>query len=388
MTDPHHEDDIERGDDATDDVADADVADDVVDDVGDSPPKPKIQRDTLDTVLSAVMWSLVVAVLVVGGWFGYSVYVVRQSEAAATPALRLVQELSVTVKERPNDAALRIRLGEALGAAGRYKEAIEQFENALRLEPDNAGAYLDLGLVAMLSEDYGAARRYLLRVVELTGDALYSGLDDRRELAFYNLGLLSLEDKEYEDAIGYFKAALRIRRDASDTYYHLALAFQALDEPDAAHQQLEIALSFDPNYAQAHFLMGELYLADGDEVNASYHFYRAAEIAPEADPPQEALASFGTPDERIARGEDLLSGGDVEAALLQALVARNLAPDSAQAAAFHGLVLIERTDYADAVEVLEEALKLAGDDDAAIEAELERARGLAGEEEASTEDSQ
>lgn len=340
---------------------------------------PRIPRDRFDTALSIVLWTLVIGILALGGIFAYSVYADRQAAALATPALRLIDSLKDQVRANPNEVVLRVRLGEALAAAGKFDEAVEQFENALRIDENHTGAYLDLGIVALATEDHDAAERYLLRVVELTDDDDMAGVNERRELALYNLGLLSISSKDYEDALGYLKGATRIRRDASDSYYAMARAFRGLGELEAAQQELEIALAFDPNYAAAHFLMGQLYSEQDDEVNASYHYQKAAELAPDSDPAQEALAAFGTAEERIERGEAALEEGDIETALIEALVARNVEPANVTPVVFHGKVLVLRGDDAAAFEVYTEALELSPDDEE-IQDELDRLEALVGEQ--------
>lgn len=343
--------------------------------------------DRTDSFLTTTIWVLVVALVSLTAFFGYSVYRVRQAEATATPALRLIETLKDEVRAKPNDVALRVRLGEAYASAGRSEQAIKQFETALGLDPNHTGAYLDLGLVALIEDDTQAARRYLQKVVELTEGQQYEGVNDRRELSLYNLGLISIEDGEYEDAIGYLKGALRIRRDASDTYYYLARAYRGLGEPDAAFEQLETALAFDPNYAQAHFLMGELYLDDEDEVNAAVHFRLAYDLAPDADPAIEALEAFGTVEERMEKARAALADGDTETALIEALVATEIAPDSVEAKRLHAEILIERGNNPEALKAYRAAAELAPDDEE-IAAEIARLEKIVPASEQTTEAAQ
>ena len=123
-------------------------------------------------------------------------------------------------------------------------------------------------------------------------------------MAAYNLGRLAILDERYEDAVAQLKESLRIRRDASDTYYHLALAFKGLDETDAAIEQLELALAFDPNYAAAFYQLGTIYLLEGDDINASYALYQAVRLEPEAEVAIEALASLGEAERVACSGAD------------------------------------------------------------------------------------
>ncbi len=328
----------------------------------------KLPPDRLDNILNALVGALVAAILLVGGYFGYSVWANRQAALTATPALRVIQDLKSQVRQNPNESALRVRLGEALASVGEYGQAVEQLENALKLDENHSGAYMDLGLVAMLSDDYTAARRYFLRVVEITEGQDFDEINNRRDTALFSLGRIELSEGNYEEAVGYFKGSLRIRRDASDTYYYLARAYVGIDEPEAAIDQLEIALAFDPNFAQAHFLMGEIYFGQDDLVNASSFFYRAAELAPDADPPAEALASIGTSEEWEARGRKALEDGEIEEALKAALISTNLDPTRVAGHILHAEVLEARDDAASALKVYAKALDLAPENEAIQEA--------------------
>lgn len=308
------------------------------------------------------MWTLVAAVVGLAAWFGYSVWANHQAELQADASYRLVVALQEQVRKDPNNAILRVRLGEALGASGRYPQAAEQLNAALKIEPKHIGAYLDLGLLAMVTEDYGSASKYFEKVVELAGESQYGGIDKRKETAYFHLGEIALLDEEYEQAAGYFKESLRMRSDASDTYYKLAEALVGLGDDQGAMDNLEIALTFDPGFAPAHFLMGNLQKDQGDDVNASYHFQRAAELAPDVEMAQDALASYGPSEEWLAKARSSFGEGDIEKTLEFVLVARNLDPESFEAAKFHAEVLVKRGDTKDALEVYKKALEIEPDD--------------------------
>lgn len=357
------------------------------DDLVDVPEKAAPRPDRMDTILTITTWVLVAALLSLTGFFGYSVYRVRQAEATATPALRLIETLRDEVRANPNDSALRVRLGEALGSAGKSEEAVEQFEAALQLDPNHTGAYLDLGILAMIEKDTAAADRYFRKVIELTEGGQFADVNERREIALYNLGLIAVDAGEYEEAVGFLKGALRIRRDASDTYYYLARAYKGLGETEAAYEQLETALAFDPNYAQAHFLMGELYMSEEDEINAAEHFRITLDIAPDAEPAIEALEAFGTPEERLQNATEALEDDDIEAALHEVLVARALAPESAPAATLHGRILVERGNNPEALAVYREAAEL-DPDDKDVAAEITRLEKIVPASEEGTEGAQ
>lgn len=325
----------------------------------------------LDIGLTIAIVVLLLAALAFVAFFGYTVYQDRRAAEEANPAMRVANALKEQVRKSPNDVILRVRLGEAFAAARRFPDAIEQLNEALKLDPKHTGAYLDLGLVAAMNKQPARAENYFKKVVELTEGQQFSGVDNRRENAMFNLGRLALESRRYEEAVGYFKGALRIRKSAADTYYLLAQSFEGLREYDEALKNLDIAKQFDKKFAEAWYLAGQIYMKQDDKVNASYQFRQAATIAPDAEQPQEALAGFGPASDWIARAEVALKAGDVEQALEDALIAANLEPENVDALKQHGKVLVVRGDLKGALQVYRNAAKL-DQKDAQLKAEIKK----------------
>lgn len=276
-----------------------------------------------DTVLKGIVTIALVAIIGVGGWFGYTVYRDKQIAEDATPALRIMKVIKAQVGKNPNDPVLRVRLGEAYAAAGQPQKAIEQFNAALKIDPKHTGAYTDLGVLAQGQKRYDEARGYYKKVIELTDTSEMSGTSDRRETAYYNLGRLEFDDKNYDTAVGDFKAALRIKDDASDTYFYLASALHELGQDDDAINNLAIALKFDPSFAQAHYALGKLYLAKGDKIRASAEAGRALALSPSAPEPQALVAKIGDQAQFLATAKSK-EKSDPEAALEAATIAYNL----------------------------------------------------------------
>lgn len=324
-----------------------------------------------DTWLNVAVAAMVVALVGLAGWFGYTVWSDYQADRLTHAPNRVVDALIEQVRKSPNDVVLRVRLGEALGAARRYPEAIEQFNAALKIEPEHVGAHLDLGMVALLNRNEAEAERYLKRVIELTDAAQFVGVDERREKALYNLGLLKIEQKEYEDAAGYLKGALRIRKDASDTYLALAQALEGMGEIDGAIDNIKTALAFDPSYAEAHYNLGMLYREKEDDVNASYHFRQAVNGAPQAELPREALESYGLASDWVSRARTAFESGDNSGALNLVLVARNLDIDDLTAIKLHGAILEKTDEPGNALQVYLLALE-SNEDDADLKAAIAR----------------
>jgi tetratricopeptide (TPR) repeat protein len=77
------------------------------------------------------------------------------------------------------------------------------------------------------------------------------------------LGVAYLQKGVYQSAIDMFQESLRLSEkqgttDSPTVHYHLALAYQKINQPAQARQQLERALKINPNYADARKALSEL----------------------------------------------------------------------------------------------------------------------------------
>jgi tetratricopeptide (TPR) repeat protein len=317
--------------------------------------------ERLDRALFWASMALVVALLGLGAFFGYTVYRDKVAAEDANPSMRIANAIRQQISKNPNDAVLRVRYGEALAAAGKSQQAIDQFNAALKINPKHTGALIDLGQVALMNKRLSEAAAYFQKVVDLTASGDFSGVNDRRETALYQLGRIETTKKDYAKAIGYFKEALRIRGDASDTYYYLAIALDNSGQVDDAIQQLLTATTFDPSFAQAQYYLGELYVRKGDKASASEHYRKAVAVDPNAPEPEKALAQLGSVSELLARARGL-EATDLGAAADTAKIAINVDPESLDAWKLRARLLLKSGDAQGALSAYEEALKIAPGD--------------------------
>lgn len=270
----------------------------------------------------------IVGVLVAAAFFAYTYISTQWRERNSTPAARAVANLTEAVRQSPNSVTARLRLADAMAAAGRIREATEQYEIALDLSPDDPGALAGLAQIAMNQEEWRTAEGYWQRIIDTLSEGEYSSIDQRLEKAYYYMGSTLMELQEYEEAATYLREALRMRNDASDTYFLLAVAYREMDSPEKFRDNLELALQFDPLLPEANYEMGKLLLADGDEAGAAEHFRVSADNAPPDRPePLDALEELGVAEDRLEAARGSLEAGDTEAALAEARVASALDPD-------------------------------------------------------------
>jgi tetratricopeptide (TPR) repeat protein len=74
------------------------------------------------------------------------------------------------IKLDPDNAGAHRFLGRAYLKAGKFKEAIESFKQALRIDPDHAEAHFYLGCVYFIMEDRGSALEEYNILKDLDGE--------------------------------------------------------------------------------------------------------------------------------------------------------------------------------------------------------------------------
>lgn len=331
----------------------------------------RVRQDVLERALTWALVVLTAATVSLAGYFGYYVWEAERTERLSGPALRVIEDMRRAAKANPKNAAVHVRLGEALADAGLVQEAVRHLEAAVRIDPKHSGAFLDLGVIAMNRGSRRKARGYFEKVLELTEDSPYAGINQRRETALYNLGVLSMQVRDYDEAIGYLKGAQRIRRDASDTYYLLAECFYRMDRIDAARQQLDIALAFDPRFANAHYLMGMTFLKEGDKATAAEELRLAADYAPTAEQPKRELRALGPSSRWEREAREAFAKDDVTPALYAARLWHALEPKEPSAAKMRAALLERSGDKRHALDVYRIAAELSPKD-AAVKAAIRR----------------
>jgi len=154
---------------------------------------------------------------------------------------------------------------------GNIDEAIQHYQDALRIMPIDQWIHKDYGLLLAAQGNIGEAISHFQTALQLDpSDA------KAREFLEMNLGFRG----NIKDAISHYRNALRLN--PSDPYIHYllgeALAKQGNFDESLTH--LKEALRIKPNFAEAHNGIGIVFASRGNLPDAIFHFHEALKIKP------------------------------------------------------------------------------------------------------------
>jgi tetratricopeptide (TPR) repeat protein len=166
----------------------------------------------------------------------------------------------------PNNADAYNNKGVDLYDLKRYEEAIVAYDQAIRLDPNNADAYYNKGntlydlkryeeaiaacdqAIYLNSNDADAYKNKSIALYDLRryeeAIAAYDQvirLNPNDAIAYYNKGIALNNLKRYEEAIGVYDQATRLNPKDADAYNNKGIAFDNLNMPREAQQCYQIA---------------------------------------------------------------------------------------------------------------------------------------------------
>ncbi|UCH29368.1 MAG: tetratricopeptide repeat protein [Myxococcales bacterium] len=118
--------------------------------------------------------------------------------------------------------------GEQLLVNGRVREAQQVFEQAIADDPDDARAWLDLGLTHEAKGDLGAAQAAYRRATEI---------DPHFAEAFNNLGVLLREAGQLDEATAALERAVGLDPDLTAARFNLGLTYEEQQRFDDAERE-------------------------------------------------------------------------------------------------------------------------------------------------------
>lgn len=174
-------------------------------------------------------------------------------------------------------------------------EAIDLFEEALEIQPDDIEAHESLATACYLAQDHPGAIEHYTRLTQLK---------PRDSTAWVNLGAIHNLRQEYQKAVNVLRKG--IQRDAknAEAYYNLGIAQKNLAQISMAVSAYREAVRLDPDNIDAHVNLANIYMDQVNHRKAKQHYEQALSINPDFDRAKRGLALV----------EGMLAGGNAEMA--------------------------------------------------------------------------
>ncbi len=173
----------------------------------------------------------------------------RKEEKPLVPAdyAALVdQSLEWVGREQPNSALLHVFKGDVLAARKLPLDALAEYRKAAEIDPHWPDLRLLMGSLLGILGRYDEAREELHRQLQVEPD-------DAR--ALFEMGVVDCRAGDYAQAVPYLKQALAFDSRNYETHFRLGQAFLNLGKPDLAAQHLEQAVKLDPERSDAYYLL-------------------------------------------------------------------------------------------------------------------------------------
>jgi cellulose synthase operon protein C len=175
----------------------------------------------------------------------------QAAEGETSAALRTYQQ---SIKDHPKEISFYILAGMMYESQGNWEQAKSMYQQALNIQPNNPLASNNLAYV-MLQEGGN------VDVALAMAQTARRGMPDSPNAAD-TLGWAYFQKGVYQSAIDMFQESLRLneKKGADDptVHYHLAMAYEKVNQPTQARQQLERALKINPNDSDAKKALSEL----------------------------------------------------------------------------------------------------------------------------------
>jgi tetratricopeptide (TPR) repeat protein len=185
----------------------------------------------------------------------YTLALAHLKQKQPAPAREIFNRLLGKLGSRPE---VHILFGRAYRETGYLDEAIGEFKKTIALDPKYPRAHYCLGLSYLLKD-------HTLKLKEAASEfraELATYPEDF--LSMYNLGLVCVIQRQYEEGAALLEKATRLRPQNPDAHLFLGNAYHGLGQYEKAIESLKQAMRLNPlmdktspHAAEGHFLLGQ-----------------------------------------------------------------------------------------------------------------------------------
>ncbi len=221
--------------------------------------------------------------------------------------LQAIQAYQDAIAVKPNDPSIYVAMAQVQVFAGDYKGAQTSAEDALLLNPNNSMAHAVRAWALDFQGDYADAETSIQKALELDpknaiAHAYYAEIlvdegadtipkaitESQTAIALAPNTLETLRARgyvlqataNYQDSIQEYEAAAAINNNIADLHLQIGINYKALGIPDKAIQEFSVANALNPTDWQAPYLISRTYAYVGQFAKAQQYAQSAVNVSP------------------------------------------------------------------------------------------------------------
>ncbi len=198
------------------------------------------------------------------------------------------------------EAIYHFNLGVDHQKQGDTLKAIEEYENVLKSDPNNAEAHNNLGVIYKEQNDLDKAMEHYQFVVTINPEM---------EEAHNNLGIIYYLRGDQREAVQEYQKALEINPNNLMSRINLGLIYNERGLKLKAIHTIEKVLSEQPFHAEANYNLAIIYEELGHSERAIWHYTRFVDNAGKGYPDLTERVTRHIKDLKVASGEVLRKEG-------------------------------------------------------------------------------
>jgi tetratricopeptide (TPR) repeat protein len=253
---------------------------------------------------------------------------------------RAIEEYKLTLVYDPNSPQVRLKLAGELAKKGQLVQAVDQAEEAVKLEDKFADGHLFLGNLYTMTKLYDRAKEEYQRAYDL---------DPQNTDAPMYIGAILAEEKKYDESIAYFNKLTNKFKQTHLIYYYIGRIELERKNDKKAEIEFKKAIHAKPDFLDAVVSLGALLESQNKikEATQTYLAYqqkrgRSSKIA-------------------YALGRIYMDQNNYADAYKQFTLIEDTEPDNLNVKVKMALILIEQKKYPKAISKLKEILVQAPD---------------------------
>jgi tetratricopeptide (TPR) repeat protein len=184
---------------------------------------------------------------------------------------RAIQDYDQAIRINPNGVSGYYSRGSAYYKKGDYDRVIQDLNEAIRLSPKDTSLYDLRGESYKNKSDYD-------RAIQDFNEAIH--LNPNFERAYFDCGNAYIDKDDYDRAIQEFDEAIRLNANDAHAYNSRGVAYERKGDYDRAIQNYNQAILLNSDYTSAYSSRGSVYFAQSNLTAAIADFEHTISAAP------------------------------------------------------------------------------------------------------------